>query len=58
MIMQGNDNFPASSDKPDLKDIKVGIFVGVAFAIIKFLKLKYGLNLGNLDTLIPFLVCI
>jgi len=58
MIMQGNDNFPASSDKPDLKDIQVGIFVGVAFAVIKFLKLKYGLNLGNLDTLIPFLVCI
>ncbi len=24
MIMQGNDNFPASSDKPDWKDVQVG----------------------------------
>lgn len=56
--MQDNDNCPASSDKPDLKDIKVGIFVGVVFVIIKVLKIKAGLNLGNLDALIPFLVCI
>lgn len=56
--MQGNDNFSAPSDKQDWKDVKVGIIVGVVFAVIKLLKIKAGLNLGNLDALIPFLVCI
>jgi len=45
--------------KIDWTDIKVAFFVGCVFIVIKsVLYIRPGLYLGNLDSLVPFLLCI
>ncbi len=53
-------HYPAQADASiDWTDIQAGVFVGLVFAVIKGASIAMPeWRLGNLDSLIPFLICV